>query len=199
MKGKILHYDSTTQEGIISANNGSRYSFKKNDVKSMIHIQKGMDTEFTTEQHDAKDIYVTENLSHFCEDGLPFYEEQKYSFKELFSAKGCYTRLQFWKITLISFVIWALFGLYIVLTNSNTNEIPDENVIVIVAMVMFLLLPMIYINIVTSIKRFHDNNKSGWFYLLSLIPYLGSFILLVMNGFMPTVKEGNRYCRRKKS
>ena len=199
MKGKILHYDSTTQEGIISANDGSRYSFKKNDVKSIIHIQKGMDAEFTAEHHDAKDIYVTENLCNFCEDGLPFYEEQKYSFKELFSAKGCYTRFQFWKITLISFVIWALFGVYIVLTNSNTNEIPDENVIVIVAMVMFLLLPMIYINIVTSIKRFHDNNKSGWFYLLSLIPYIGSLILLVMNGFMPTVKEGNRYCRRKKS
>ena len=199
MKGKILHYDSTTQEGIISANDGSRYSFKKNDVKSIIHIQKGMDAEFTAEHHDAKDIYVTENLCNFCEDGLPFYEEQKYSFKELFSAKGCYTRFQFWKITLISFVIWALFGVYIVLTNSNTNEIPDENVIVIVAMVMFLLLPMIYINIVTSIKRFHDNNKSGWFYLLSLIPYIGSLILLVMNGFMPTVKEGNRYCRRNKS
>lgn len=199
MKGKILHYDSTTQEGIISANDGSRYSFKKNEVKSIVHIQKGMDAEFTAEHHDAKDIYVTENLCHFCEDGLPFYEEQKYSFKELFSAKGCYTRSQFWKITLISFVIWALFGVYIVLTNSNTNEIPDENVIVIVAMVMFLLLPMIYINIVTSIKRFHDNNKSGWFYLLSLIPYVGSLILLVMNGFMPTVKEDNRYCRRKKS
>lgn len=199
MKGKILHYDSTTQEGIISANDGSRYSFKKNDVKSIIHIQKGMDAEFSAEAHEAKDIYVTENLCNFCEDGLPFYEEQKYGFKELFSAKGCYTRFQFWKITLISFVIWALFGVYIVLTNSNTNEIPDENVIVVVAMVMFLLLPMIYINIVTSIKRFHDNNKSGWFYLLSFIPYIGSLIVLVMNGLMPTVKEGNRFCRRKKS
>ena len=199
MKGKILHYDGTTQEGIISANDGSRYSFKKNDVKSIVHIQKGMDAEFSAEAQNAKDIYVTENLHHFCQDGVLFYEEQKYGFSELFSAKGCYTRLQFWKITFISFIILALFGTYIVLTNSNTNEIPDENVIVVVAMVMFVLLPMMYVNIVTSIKRFHDNNKSGWFYLLSLIPYVGSLILLVMNGFMPTVKEGNRYCRRKKS
>ncbi len=199
MKGKILHYDSTTQSGIISANDGKRYSFKKNDIKSIIHIQKGMYAEFSTEFHDAKEIYITENSSPFCDDGLPFYEEQKYGFKELFSAKGCYTRSQFWKITLITFAVWMFFGLYIVMSNSGSTEIPDENVIVTVAIAMFVLLPMIYISIVTSIKRFHDNNKSGWFYLLTLIPYLGSLILLVMNGLMPTVKEGNRYCRRKKS
>ena len=199
MRGTILHYDSTTQDGIISANDGNRYSFKKNDIKSIIQIQKGMYAEFIAELHDAKEIYITENSTHFCDDGLSFYEEQKYGFKELFSAKGCYTRAQFWKITLITFVIWMLFGLYMVMSNSGSNEIPDENVIVTVAIVMFILLPMIYISIVTSIKRFHDNNKTGWFYLLTLIPYLGSLILLVMNGFMPTVKEGNRYCRRKKS
>ena len=185
MKGKILHYDNATYEGIISANNGSRYSFKKSDVKSVIYIQKGMIAEFSIEANTAKEIYITENIDNSFEGDIPYYEKQQYGFKELFCAKGCYTRWQYWRITLITFVIWALFGLYIVLANSNGNEIPDENVIVTVALVMFVLLPLVYINIVTSIKRFHDTNKSGWFYLLALIPYLGSFVLLVMNGLMP--------------
>ncbi len=51
MRGTILHYDSTTQDGIISANDGNRYSFKKNDIKSIIQIQKGMYAEFIAELH----------------------------------------------------------------------------------------------------------------------------------------------------
>jgi len=63
---------------------------------------------------------------------------------------------------------------------------------------VLLILPIAYINIVTSIKRFHDINLSGWFYLLNLIPYIGGLIVLIMNGFLPSVKEGNRFCRHKK-
>lgn len=198
MKGKILHYDYASNEGIISSNDGSRYSFKKNDVISVNHIQKGMEVEFLSEGNSAKDIYLTDSTELSNDEGTPFYEEQKYGFKELFCAKGCYTRWQYWKVTLLTFTVWMFFGLYIVMSNTDSNEIADETVVVTGAFFMFVLLPLIYINIVTSIKRFHDTNRSGWFYLLVLIPYLGSLILMIMNGVMPTVKEGNRFCIRKR-
>ncbi|WP_338338264.1 DUF805 domain-containing protein, partial [Xanthomonas citri] len=28
-------------------------------------------------------------------------------------------------------------------------------------------------------RRLHDQDKSGWFYLISLVPYVGAFVLLV--------------------
>ncbi len=198
MKGKILHYDYATNEGIITCNDGSRCSFKKSDVISVNHIQKGMDAEFNLEGHNAKEIYLTEASDLEYEQASCYYEDQKYGFTELFSSKGCYTRWQYWKITLFSFAIWMLFGVYVVMSNTESNEIADQTVVITGAFFMFILLPLLYINIITSIKRFHDTNRSGWFYLLVLIPYLGSLILMIMNGFMPTVKEGNRFCKRKR-
>ncbi len=43
-----------------------------------------------------------------------------------------------------------------------------------------------------EIRRLHDINKSGWWVLISLVPFVGGIILLV---FMcsPSVEEGNNY------
>jgi uncharacterized membrane protein YhaH (DUF805 family) len=199
MKGRILHYDHVAHEGIIVGDDEKRYSFKKDDVKNILHVQKGMEVEFIPEGTTAKDLYLTDNISDFLDDmSIGYYEEQVYNFKELFCSQGCYNRWQYWRITLISFAIWSLFGIYISMVVLNSNEIADENVIVVTALVLFLLLPLWYVNVVTSIKRFHDIDKSGWFYLLSFIPYIGSFIVMLINGFIPTKKEGNRFCKKKK-
>lgn len=199
MKGKILHYDNATHEGIIVADDFKRYSFKKDDVKNIVSVQKGMDAEFVVEGIFAKEIYLTESSSKGEEDmSLLYYEDQKYGFKELFCFKGCYTRWQYWRITIISFLIWMLYGLYISMVVLDGVEISDENLIIAAAIFMFVLLPLAYINIVTSIKRFHDINRSGWFYLITIIPYVGTFIVMLMNGLIPTKKENNRFCKRKK-
>lgn len=34
-------------------------------------------------------------------------------------------------------------------------------------------------SIAVTVRRFHDQDKSGWFYLLSFIPYVGGLIALV--------------------
>lgn len=41
------------------------------------------------------------------------------------------------------------------------------------------LLAMIVPGIAVQVRRFHDQDKSGWFVLLSLIPFLGGLIVLV--------------------
>ena len=35
-------------------------------------------------------------------------------------------------------------------------------------------------NIAIAVRRLHDTGKSGWWYLLSLIPYIGPFILFIL-------------------
>ena len=199
MKGKILDFDNRTNIGLISADDGQRYGFTGTDVKSSVAVSKGMEADFIIEGTDAKEIYLSESLSNIFAMDVPYYEEQEHGFKELFRAKGCYTRWQYWKVTLVTIGIWVVYAVMIgVMMSAGNGKISNTNTAILSALFVFILLPLFYINIVTSIKRFHDINRSGWFYLFSLIPYIGGLILLVMNGFMPTVKEGNIYCQRKK-
>ena len=198
MKGKILDFDNQTQKGLISGDDGERYSFAIEDIKSSLEVSKGMEADFIIDGADAKEIYLSENLYALSSFDVPFYEDQESGFKELFSAKGCYVRWQYWKVTLATLAIWVVYGVIFALMGSGKEKLSDTDAVVLVALFILILIPLAYVNIVTSIKRFHDINKSGWFYLLSFIPYIGGLILLVMNGFMPTVKEGNIYCKRKK-
>lgn len=52
-------------------------------------------------------------------------------------------------------------------------------------------LGLICPSIAVSVRRLHDTGKSGWMYLLNLIPYIGSLILLVLYCF--DSKEDNQY------
>lgn len=42
-----------------------------------------------------------------------------------------------------------------------------------------LLLAIIIPGIAVQVRRFHDQDKSGWFVLLGLIPFVGGLIVLV--------------------
>jgi len=48
---------------------------------------------------------------------------------------------------------------------------------------MVVLIPAIWINSAVTIKRFHDCDKSGFWYLICLVPYIGVFWQLVERGF----------------
>ena len=50
---------------------------------------------------------------------------------------------------------------------------------VVFAIMVIVMLAMVVPSIAVSVRRFHDQGKSGWFYLISLVPYLGGFIVLV--------------------
>lgn len=41
-------------------------------------------------------------------------------------------------------------------------------------------------------RRLHDSNKSGWWLLLCLLPYLGVFIVLILM-LLPGTKGANRF------
>lgn len=43
-----------------------------------------------------------------------------------------------------------------------------------------------------TVRRLHDQDKSGWFILLSFIPYIGGIIMLVL-AFLPGTDGPNQY------
>ncbi len=65
-------------------------------------------------------------------------------------------------------------------------------------MFLFILLYMLYVlamlipNIAVSVRRLHDTNRSGWWLLIDLIPFIGGIIILMF--MMENSQPGeNRY------
>lgn len=62
----------------------------------------------------------------------------------------------------------------------------------IIALFGLYFLAIIVPSIAVQVRRFHDQEKSGWFVLLNFIPYIGGFIVLVFMCLEGTQGE-NRY------
>lgn len=49
----------------------------------------------------------------------------------------------------------------------------------VLIVIFFFYLGNFIPNIAIAVRRFHDQNQSGWMYLLAFIPYLGRPIILI--------------------
>ncbi|HKP78279.1 MAG TPA: DUF805 domain-containing protein, partial [Phenylobacterium sp.] len=52
---------------------------------------------------------------------------------------------------------------------------------------------MVWVNLAASVRRLHDQNMSGWFYMLNLLPFVGQFIVLALLGFRDGTRAANRF------
>lgn len=113
--------------------------------------------------------------------------------KDMFSKYAVFTgrtsRADFWWATLgyilLSMVVGFIGGFI-----CGIAGIEAQNASPIVSGIWTLatLLPALGL----EIRRLHDINKSGWFVLISLIPFVGTIILIVFF-CLPAVNEGNSY------
>ena len=94
-------------------------------------------------------------------------------------------RKEYWMFTLF-FMLFLLvpsfvFGLLIGMFASETVLISGG--IILAALYFIHLVPALAV----TVRRLHDTGKSGWLYLLALIPYIGSLIIFIF-----TVIKGDR-------
>jgi uncharacterized membrane protein YhaH (DUF805 family) len=92
-------------------------------------------------------------------------------------------RQAYWMFTL--FIMLLYVALMIV---SVTLFGPTTGLVFIFIAALVLLLPSLSI----QVRRLHDIGKSGWWLLLSFIPYVGGLILLVMY-CLPSQAGSNKY------
>ncbi|MBW8001848.1 MAG: DUF805 domain-containing protein [Planctomycetes bacterium] len=102
--------------------------------------------------------------------------------KLFFSPKGRINRKTYW------FAIASLFVWYVIA--DMMLESTDEVMVGLGGTFMFVQLwPWIAV----QIKRWHDRNKSGWWYLITFIPIFGPIWTLVELGFIKGTPGANRY------
>jgi len=91
-------------------------------------------------------------------------------------ASGRASRSEYWWFQLFLFL--AALAWYFVFFVALVIS-PPLGILVLIGMVAFFIgsiLPSLGV----TVRRLHDSDKSGWWFLISFIPYVGALILLVL-------------------
>ena len=104
--------------------------------------------------------------------------------------KGRARRKEYWMYTLIFTVllIALMTIMFSVLSFSDETGIETgPGVYLTVILVIVFLFAHFIPTIALTVRRLHDTGKSGWWYLIVLVPYLGNFIIFIF-----TLIDGDR-------
>ena len=72
---------------------------------------------------------------------------------------------------------------------------PAPLTVVLIVLLSAYALAVLIPSIAVAVRRLHDANYSGWFYLLSLVPGVGGLIILIFM-VLPTQPQGARFDAR---
>ncbi|WOE74999.1 DUF805 domain-containing protein [Alterisphingorhabdus coralli] len=112
--------------------------------------------------------------------------------------EGRSRRMEYWMFQLFQWLVYIVLILAMVATaetgRAPIGETPEFGAVPVIFLSIFglFVLGMAIPNIAVTVRRFHDQDQSGWLYLLTLIPYLGPLIVLVFM-FLPGTNGENRF------
>lgn len=114
---------------------------------------------------------------------MTFSEAIKTSLVEKYATfSGRATRSEYWYVVLFGYLLALLIVFLGMIIDS-----PELIIGLSTVLSLILLVP----GLAVCIRRLHDTGRSGWWYLLVLIPYIGAFALLII--FCLKSSEDNKY------
>jgi uncharacterized membrane protein YhaH (DUF805 family) len=91
-------------------------------------------------------------------------------------------RTEFWMFALVNFIVLLVLYVLILATKSG-----------IFAVLLWLYdLAVLLPGLAVQVRRLHDTNKSGWWILIGLVPFVGGIVLLVFD-CLPGDQGPNQY------
>lgn len=199
MKGKILDFSIQTNTGLISGEDGKRYSFSGSEWKEATSPVRGQAVDFDLDaQGQAVGVYVA--LSSATPAGNPFrtapgqgkpFEsktESEYQpidwlikcLKNYANFAGRARRKEFW--------FFRLAYLACVMMATGIGMVLDIGDLLVVPVILGLFIP----DLAVTARRLHDIGKSGWWTLIALLPLLG-ILLLIFWWVQDSQPETNAY------
>lgn len=174
MQGNVLDFSVQTNTGLISGQDGRRYSFTGQEWKESELPKRGLLVDFEgTADGQATGVYRA--LSASVSKGGASKSPAEYSpidwymkaLKQYVVFHGRAGRQEFWFFALFT-ALGAMAALII-------DEILRTEIMFYALYIMATFLPMLGV----SVRRLHDTGKSGWWYLLSLLPLVGLVVLVI--------------------
>lgn len=113
----------------------------------------------------------------------------KSMFKKYAQFSGRSRRSEYWYATLanslVIIILYLLLACAIIPMAISTEKYgePSFGSVILAGTISLAILAYIFIAFIPAmaltVRRLHDTGRSGWFYLLNFIPYVGSIILIV--------------------
>lgn len=119
-------------------------------------------------------------------------------YKRYADFSGRSQRKEYWMFSLFMFLVIIALVIIAALLGGLGDGANGPSMLFIVPVVIFFLASLVP-SIAVTVRRLHDQDKSGWFYLLSFVPYVGGIIIFVFmcidgtpgpNRFGPDPKGG---------
>lgn len=110
---------------------------------------------------------------------------KKVVFQNYANFSGRARRAEYWNFVLVNFIIYI--PLYILFIGGILNESESVGFLGIGVLGLFALA-MFIPSLAVLVRRLHDIGKSGWYFLMYLIPIAGPIIILVW-----LFTDGNRF------
>ncbi len=101
----------------------------------------------------------------------------------LFQFDGRINRAKFWLVWVVLYAFFAILWSVAFRTESSA----------LVSLAGLLGIASIWPYLAVGVKRYHDHDKSGWWLLVGLIPFIGFFWLLIELGFLAGTDGPNQY------
>lgn len=117
-------------------------------------------------------------------------------FRKYLVFSGRASRSEFWWVYLFIFIVTFVLTIGTVVLGAATQERgsrePGPGALVFAIPLILFALAIIIPAISLHVRRLHDVNLSGLLYLITFVPYIGSFALLVL-AVLPSNPAGVRF------
>jgi uncharacterized membrane protein YhaH (DUF805 family) len=175
MRGQILSFDEASGTGLISGDDGIRYSFNRDAVTPPASVTAGLRVDFVPVAGEATNIMLLAAApAPSAPSATPGVPVETFNFQHvLFSFNGRIRRQHFWIGWLICLGAGVVLG-WIPLLGT------------------LLSIALIWPNLAISVKRLHDMGHTGWLVVIPWIAGIGGVIAAIMSvGAAAVFSRGN--------
>ncbi|MFC3672526.1 DUF805 domain-containing protein [Novosphingobium pokkalii] len=116
-------------------------------------------------------------------------------YKRMLDFNGRSRRLEYWMFhVLLIAQIALIMGLIVAFAPRDGGALPWSHpvTLLLTLLAMIAAVGWFWAGLALSVRRFHDQDKSGWYVLLGAIPYVGGLITLVFM-CLPGTAGPNRF------
>jgi len=128
---------------------------------------------YTDNLNNKDNIYRDENVI-----GLNLKSSIKICFGKMTDFSGRASRSEFWKFYLTFFISYLVLLFLVLFLIVLSNPYISDNTLDTLSTV--LAIPGGLMTLSATVRRLHDTNKSGWWILISLIPFIGLIIIFIL-------------------
>lgn len=111
----------------------------------------------------------------------------------LFTLEGRLRRSEWWLTRLLVLGLFIAFLIVVGVLDATVGIDGGSGEAMLVVLSMAGFAAVLWIDVCAGVKRLHDQDMSGWMYLLVLVPALGALFALIVLGIIDGTPGSNDY------